>query len=76
MSELVSEEALPDWLRQASSDAAQPTQRQPAPGAPTYGTPQGYPPPYAGNGNASGYGNNGGYAPAPSPASVARASFP
>lgn len=43
MNELVSEEALPDWLRQASADSAQPTQRQPVPGSPGYGAPP-YPP--------------------------------
>lgn len=44
MNDLVSEEALPDWLRQASADSAQPTQRQPVPGAAAGGAPQGYPP--------------------------------
>lgn len=46
MSDLVSEEALPDWLRQASAESAQPTQRYPAPGAPAYSPPQAYPPAY------------------------------
>lgn len=43
ISELVSEEALPDWLRQASVESGQPTQRQPAPGTP--GMPAYSPPP-------------------------------
>lgn len=46
VNELVSEEALPDWLKQASADSAQPTQRQPTPGA-AYSAPQArqpYPP--------------------------------
>jgi hypothetical protein len=67
--DLVSEEALPDWLRQASAESAQPTQRQPIPGAPGspasgYAPQQPYPsayppahqPPAPGYG---GYGNNG-----------------
>ena len=78
VNELVSEEALPDWLRQASADSAQPTQRQPIPGTP--GAP-GYPPQQAIrrisamphirlpiSRRAPGYGGNGGdggYAPAP-----------
>jgi hypothetical protein len=77
MSELVSEEALPDWLRQASAESAQPTQRQPVPGtpgAPAYPSQQGYPPAYppANQPPAPGYntynngnGGYGGYAPAP-----------
>lgn len=55
MSDLVSEEALPEWLRQASAESAQPTQHQPVPGgpggpggqgAPAYSPPQAYPPAY------------------------------
>jgi len=74
--DLVSEEALPDWLRQASAESAQPTQRQPIPGAPAsaYAPQQPYPsayppanqPPaqgyggYSGNGYGNGYGNGNG----------------
>jgi hypothetical protein len=69
--DLVSEEALPDWLRQASADSAQPTQRQPIPGAPgspasAYAPQQGYPPAYpaaypqANQPPAPGYGGYGG----------------
>ena len=80
MNELVSEEALPDWLRQASADSAQPTQRQPVPGSPGYGAPPPYPPasppanPLANApaypvayppANAPGYGGYGGYAAVP-----------
>ncbi|HEU4781967.1 MAG TPA: hypothetical protein VFS83_01375 [Ktedonobacterales bacterium] len=80
--DLVSEEALPDWLRQASAESAQPTQRQPVPGAPgspasTYAPqqpyPSAYPPanqsPAPGYGGYGGNGNGyGGYPPAPASA--------
>lgn len=42
--DLVSEEALPDWLRQASAESAQPTQRQPIPGTPGSPASSAYPP--------------------------------
>lgn len=73
--DLVSEEALPDWLRQASAESAQPTQRQPIPGSPgspasAYAPQQPYPsayppanqPPAQGYGGYSGngYGNGNG----------------
>lgn len=69
--DLVSEEALPDWLRQASAESAQPTQRQQvpgAPGSPAYAPQQPYPPAYPSAyppahqppaQGYGGYGNNG-----------------
>lgn len=64
--DLVSEEALPDWLRQASAESAQPTQRQPVPGAPGnpaagYAPQQPYPSAYppANQPPAPGYGGYG-----------------
>lgn len=65
MQDLVSEEALPEWLRQASAESAQPTQRQPVPGANPYSPPPTYPAAYPPMNQPTTPAYGGGFAPVP-----------